>query len=267
MSRARPANTQDFSSAGYCSVLGRAQALGYSLQCFAGFMPPAHQPVLLLRHDLDHSLRAALPLAELEAQCDVRSTYFVQVTCDFYNVLGREGRAVIARLVELDHEVGLHYDARRYAAALGSGGPAAAEARLRFDLALLEDLAGQPVVSASQHLPCDTAGFDVRCAVRNEAYEDRFTAGSMAYISDSLLAWRQATPHDLLDRRASFQLLTHPMKWGAPVAGLHDLLQRALREECDALRVHYEEVEGYYAGLLQHRAELDAAFLSRRAGN
>ena len=266
MSGARPADTHDFSSAGYRGILARAQALGYSLQCFSGFIPPAEQPVLLLRHDLDHSLRAALPLAELEAQCKVRSTYFVQVTCDFYNVLGREGRAVIAGLVKLGHEIGLHYDARRYAAVLQSGGRAAAEARLRLDLALVEDLAGQPVISASQHLPCDTEGFDVRCAVQNEAYEDRFTAGSMAYISDSLLAWRQATPHDLLDRRASFQLLTHPVKWGAPAAQLHDVLQRALREECDALRAHYEEVEAYYAGLLERRAELDAAFRSRCAG-
>ncbi len=264
MSHLRPQDTQDFSLAGYRGILQRAQALGYSLQCFAGFAPPLQQPVLLLRHDLDHSLRAALPLAELEAEHRVRSTYFVQVTGDFYNLLGREGRAVIARLVELGHEVGLHYDARRYAEAFGAGGPAAAEACLRLDLALLADLSGEPVVSASQHLPCDTQGFAVRCAVRNEAYEDRFTAEPMTYISDSLLAWRQATPHDLLDHRASFQLLTHPVKWAAPVAGLHALLQRAWQEECDALRARYDEVEGYYAGLLQRRTELDAAFQSRR---
>lgn len=135
---------------------------------------------------------------------------------------------------------------------------------MRLDVAILEDLAAQPIVSASQHLPSDTDGFDVLRVVRNEAYEERFTAGRMSYVSDSLMAWRQATPHDLLDRRASFLLLTHPMKWGASVAGLSEALQRALREECDALRESYVEVESYYADLLRRREQLDAAFRDRQ---
>ena len=265
MGTPRPADPQDFSQAGYRRILARARALGYAVQSFDRFTPPAQQPVLLLRHDLDHSLRAAVPLAELELEHAVRSTYFVQVTCDFYNILGREGRSIVARLISLGHDVGLHYDARRYAEAHHSGGAAAAARRLRLDIALLEDLAGCPVASASQHLPCDTADFDVRQAVTNEAYDDRFTTGPMAYISDSLLAWRQATPHDLLDQRASFQFLTHPMKWAAPVACLHDVLERAFDEECAALRGQYDEVETYYAGLLERRAELDAKFRARRA--
>lgn len=234
------------------------------MQSFETFTPPEDSPVLLLRHDLDHSLRAAVPIAELEAEFGVRSTYFVQVTCDFYNLLGGEGRAAVARVGSLGHEVGLHYDARRYAGILRRSGAAAAERALRLDVAMLEDIAARPVVSASQHLPSDTEGFDVLRVVRHEAYEERFTAGRMAYVSDSLLAWRQATPHDLLDQRASFQLLTHPMKWATPVDGLSEVLSRAFREESEALRGRYEEVEVYYADLLRRREELDAEFRARR---
>jgi len=264
MSARRPADCHDFSYDGYRIILERALALGYRLCCFEDFTPPESQPVLLLRHDLDHSLRAALPIAEMESECSVRSTYFVQVTCDFYNPLGSEGRSVLGRLAQLGHEIGLHYDSRRYAGIAQRSGPEAAERALRLDVALVEDLAGRPVVSASQHLPSDTSGFDVRAVLNHEAYEERFTSGRMAYVSDSLLAWRQATPHDLLDRRGSFQLLTHPAKWAAPVAGLSEFLHRALREECDALRERYEEIETHYADLLRRRDQLDAEFRARR---
>lgn len=265
MSASLPANDHDFSREGYRAILERALALDYRPCCFEDFAPPEASPVLLLRHDLDHSLRAALPIAELEAALGVRSTYFVQVACDFYNLLGSEGRRLMARLAQLGHEVGLHYDSRRYTHIAQRSGPAAAERALRLDIALLEDLAGRTVVSASQHLPSDTGAFEVRGVLSHEAYEDRFTTGSMTYISDSLLAWRQSTPHDLLDRRASFQLLTHPAKWAAPVAGLSEFLQRAFREECDALRERYEDVENHYADLLRRRDELDAAFRARRS--
>ena len=259
----RPADTGDFSYRGYRILLQRALALDYAVQCFEDFALQEDRPTLLLRHDLDHSLRAALPLAALEAECGVRSTYFVQVTCDFYNLLGSEGRATVSRLVAMGHEIGLHYDAGRYAAILQATGAEAAARALQFDVALLENIAARPVVSAAQHLPSDTQGFNVRRILRNEAYEDRFTSGRMTYISDSLMAWRQAAPHDLLDRKTSFQLLTHPMKWAAPGGTWSDLLQRALHEECEALRVRYVEVEAYYASLLRRRVQLDAEFRAR----
>lgn len=265
MSASRPLDPCEFSQQGYRSILQRALALGYSVCCFEDFTTPGEQPVLLLRHDLDHSIRAALPIADLEAEYGVRSTYFVQVACDFYNLLGHEARAAVSRLVTLGHEVGLHYDARRYEDIASKKGPAAADAALRLDLAILEDLAARPIVSASQHLPSETQALDVLGIVCNEAYEERFTMGRMTYISDSLLAWRQATPHDLLDERASFQLLTHPMKWAAPVSSMGEALRRAFQEECDALRERYEEVESHYADLLRRREQLDAAFRVRRS--
>ena len=245
-----------FSLAGYRAILERAQGAGYRTSTFRDFEPPGEEPVLLLRHDLDHSIRSAAIIADLEADLGVLSTYFVQVTCDFYNLLSAESRQLIRAMAEQGHEIGLHYDAGRY---LGAD----REKRLRLDVALLEDIAGTPIVSASQHIPIDSGRVDVRSVVEHEAYEPRFTKAPMTYISDSLMAWRQKTPHDLLDERTSFQLLTHPMKWSRTFSSMREALQHALEEEVRSMQQRNAEVEARYRWLLDNRERLDAQFKAR----
>ena len=202
-----PANTDHryFTLDAYRALIARAQRHGYRITTFAAFAPPADAPVLLLRHDLDGPLRGAREMAELEAVLGVHATYFIQTAGDCYNLLSRSVRDFVRRLAALGHEVGLHYESARY---LEQGVQA-----LAGDLRLLEDLAGQRVRSASQHLPTDAEAIDLAGHVAHDAYAPRFTQAPMTYISDSLMAWREATPHDLLDRGASFQLLTHPEIW------------------------------------------------------
>lgn len=257
MSAAR--RPDDFTSGGYASLLRRALALGYRVTCFRDWTPPADErPVLLLRHDLDHSLRAAAALAEIEAELGVRATYFVQVACPFYNLLSPESRGLLRRIAALGHEIGLHYDGGRYTGPDGRG-------EIRRDLDLLAGLAGAPVVSASQHIPIDSPGADLSGLVTHEAYAPTFVQAPMTYVSDSLMAWRQWHPRDLLEERRSLQLLTHPMKWAQPVVDMDDALRVACEAECGAVRAAYAEAGARYAGLLRDRAELDAAYQARRA--
>ena len=157
----------------------------------------------------------------------------------------------------MGHEIGLHYEAERY---LGTEGPQ----NLISDLRLLEDLSGQVVVSASQHIPIDGAQISLLDYVRNEAYEPRFIEGDMTYISDSLMVWRQATPHDLLDSRTSFQFLTHPDVWIANYPNMGTALREMMEAECEVTRRRYAEVTEYYGKLLRERAERDDRFRERR---
>ena len=250
-------STFEFSRASYRAILERACALDYRICNFRSFVPPAEQPVLLLRHDLDHSIRSAVVLAEIEAELGLQATYFVLVGCDFYNLLSSESRAHIARITELGHEIGLHYEAPHYVGAEG-------RQRLATSIALLADLAGHPIRSASQHIPIDNDFLDLSGYIDQEAYEARFTKGAMTYISDSLMRWRQATPHDLLDSRSSFQLLTHPMKWVADFSDMDQALAFALHDEQQFLAQRSAQIAAYYRDLLSRRAELDAAFKASR---
>lgn len=101
--------------------------------------------------------------------------------------------------------------------------------------------------------------------MRHEAYAPAFTRPPMTCVSDSLMAWRQWHPLDLLERRRSLQLLIHPMKWARPVESMDRALRVACEDECRAIRDAYAEVAERYAGLLAGRERLDAAFRARRA--
>ena len=63
---------------------------------------------MILRHDVDLSLDAALRMAELEAEAGAAATYFLMTGSVFYNLGSPEGERALGRLRELGHRVGLH---------------------------------------------------------------------------------------------------------------------------------------------------------------
>ncbi len=245
----------DFSPAGYERIVREALAAGYRVGCFRDYVP-GEQPALILRHDLDHSLRSAAAMGRLEREIGVRGTYFIQVTCEFYNLFSHESREVLANLVEGRHEIGLHYDSRRYASNNG-------DAQFRRDLRLLEELAETEIVSGSQHIPIDTPAFPIGAHLTIDAYHPRYTK-DVEYISDSLMQWRQAHPLDLIDKRRSMQLLTHPINWMHSAATIEEALGSAEEEEIAYVRSVYERTRQYYTSLLANRRSLDEAYRKRQ---
>ena len=95
----------DFSLGHYRELLDAAKAGGYR---FAGFDAAPAPGALILRHDVDLSLEAAVRLAEVEAEAGAWSTWFLMTRSVLYNLDSREGDAAIARLRELGHRVALH---------------------------------------------------------------------------------------------------------------------------------------------------------------
>ena len=173
------------------------------------------EPVAILRHDVDYSTDAAIAMAEQEAERGVHATYFLLLNGFYYNVLDPRHAHVPARLTELGHEVGLHYDIRfllRFPRARWPG-------LMRMQAGVLEALTNRPVLSIAMHQP----GLYGEDPLRNEpgidfvnAYDDRFFR-EMTYISDSCRAWRDSTWTLLteapLPRR--IQLVLHPINWAS----------------------------------------------------
>jgi hypothetical protein len=250
-------NPKYFTLKGYRNILERASSLGYRIGSFRDFELPVNTPVLLLRHDLDRTLEAAALFGTIEAELGITSTYFVQTACDFYNLLSKDSRKIIAGLAAQGHEIGLHYEAERYLGPLG-------ERHLLSDLRLLEDLCGKRVISASQHIPTDNEPISLADYVKNEAYEPRFTEPPMTYVSDSLMVWRQATPHDLLQAKASFQFLSHPDTWVSSYANMDEALTDMMDREVEGVRARYAKLTSYYGRLLRERHERDENFRKRR---
>ena len=173
----------------YRELLEAAQAGGYR---FAFFEGEPREGDLLLRHDVDLSLDAALRLAEVEGDAGAPATYFLMTESVFYNLASREGERALARLRELGHRVGLHAVYPR--AALDD----------RFD----------PVVAWHNPEP-DFMSAPIEGALN--VMEPPWFAPE-TYRSDSNQHWRSGCPHEELRTRGFpwLQLLTHPEIWVFP---------------------------------------------------
>ena len=194
-----------FELAHYRELLEGAKEGGYRFAAFEDGGPRAGD--LLLRHDVDLSLAAAIELAELEAELEARATYFLMTGSVFYNLASAEGVDTISRLRQLGHGVGLH--AVYPEAVLDE----------RFDAVL------------SWHNPDPRVMSEpVRHAVNAYAAPWFVPAN---YRSDSNRRWRSGCPHDEL-RSGSFpwlQLLVHPEIWVYPGETMGETMRAMLDSE------------------------------------
>ena len=196
--------TCSFDLTHYRELLEVARAGGYR---FADFADTPLRGDLILRHDVDLSLDAALRLAELEAEEGASATYFLMTESVFYNLASSEGVAAIARLRELGHRVGLHAVYPR--AVLDE----------RFD----------PVIAwhnpDPEYMTAPVAG---AINVMQEEYFDPPT-----YRSDSNQRWRFGCPHEELraGRFPWLQLLTHPEIWVYPGSSMGQTMRAMLDAE------------------------------------
>jgi hypothetical protein len=94
-----------FSLAHYGELLEAAKTGGYR---FAGFDRAPEKGDLILRHDVDLSLEAAVRMAEVEAEAGASSTWFLMTRSIFYNLSSKEGERTVARLRELGGRIAHH---------------------------------------------------------------------------------------------------------------------------------------------------------------
>jgi hypothetical protein len=188
----------------YRELLYAAKDGGYAFTFFDHEPRPGD---LFLRHDVDLSLEAALTLAEIEAEEDVQSTYFLMTQSVFYNLASAPGEATLERLRALGHAVGLHAVWPR------------AELDARFDRVVAWHNPDPPYMS------------DTIDSAENVMSPTFFSRES--YRSDSNQSWRSGCPHEAL-ARGDFewlQLLTHPEIWVYEGSSMRETMESMLAAE------------------------------------
>lgn len=215
-----------FTERGYVELLDAMS--GYR---FEPFGTTATEPHVLWRHDIDISPQRALRLARLEAERDLRATYFVHLHSPFYNALEAPVRDILRDIIDLGHDIGLHFEVAFYADLdeVGLG------VRLDQERAQLRWLVRAPVRAFAFHNP--TEGFDAPMyaglvnASRLPGYE---------YVSDSNGFWRYGTPLDLEGPR--LQVLTHPEWWTPEPLSPRARVQRAIDGRAVATGRWYDDL-------------------------
>ena len=74
----------------------------------------AYDRSIILRHDIDFCPEKALEIAKIEYEIGVKSTYFVLLSTEFYNVFSRESSRIFSEILDMGHQIGLHFDEQRY---------------------------------------------------------------------------------------------------------------------------------------------------------
>ena len=178
---------------------------GYTFANYHNF--EKHKRCIIMRHDVDNSLSQAVRLAELEKECGVQSTFFVLLRTDFYNAASASAQKILHRILELGHEIGLHFDEMAYDG--GSGEDMIR--RILWEKEMLSALLGTEVTTVSMHRPSKTtldANWQIPGMVNS--YGEMFFH-SFKYLSDSRRRWREPVENIICageyDR---LHILTHP---------------------------------------------------------
>lgn len=168
-----------------------------------------HKKFIILRHDVDFSLEYALELAKKEAENKIKSTYFILFNGEYYNPFDKKNSKIIREIINLGHEIGLHYDT--------SFLPKSSKKEIEIikkEIEMLEIITHKKIISVAQHVPSETR--KIFTNLEKEGYIDSRNPKiikEVKYISDSSHYWREGCMCQNVRKYDRLQILTHPIWW------------------------------------------------------
>lgn len=201
---------EPFTHEHYRHILRTAANSGYRFICY----PERHSIMdslkCLLRHDCDNDLHANLQMARIEAEMGIRSTYFFMLRSVMYNLLSPPNRKLAHEIMELGHEIGLHFDEPLHPQ-LPSEQVSRLVDRERHWLGQELDI---EVETVSFHIPSHRVlANEIKLNCTN-TYDHQDLHG-YHYISDSNMTWYEGCPSHLFEKRTypHLHILIHSEWW------------------------------------------------------
>lgn len=234
-------NNCDFSLKHYISVLNDCKN-NYVIGSIREYDKiKTKEQYILLRHDVDFSLDYALRMAEVEAKNDFRSTYFILLHSQHYNALSEKNSLIIKKIVDLGHDIGLHYDSRflDYKNIIDE---------IKSEVRILENITKTKIISLAQHDVTITGMIQSRLSEEFiDARQDDIVK-STTYISDSVQNWRKGCMCMHMNKEKKIQILTHPIWWcerhmyrDIILEKFYEEENKKINENITAAKKHYTE--------------------------
>lgn len=167
-----------------------------------------HTKAIYLRHDIDFSLEDAFQIASVEKELNIKSTYFIMLSSNIYNPLNQINKELIRKIIDLGHEISLHFDPNSYDDFTEG---------FNIEKIIFENSFKSSIKVVSLHRP----GVFLNSEYRNTSlgghmhtYQDMFF-NKMEYFSDS----RGVDVREILnssklsDLKKDLHLLIHPIWW------------------------------------------------------
>ncbi len=221
----------------YENIIRKLKNKGYAFVAFheAENLLKKKKPFVLMRHDIDMDLEAALKLAKLEAKSKVFSTYFFLLRTEHYNVFSKEGSEIISNIVKLGHHLGLHLDCAQYPRNLSIKDMSKA---CNKEAEMLEEWFDKPVTIVSYHKPDARvlSGNPNASYPRKHTYMPIFNK-KIKYFSDSKGKWKFGNPIESEEFKQGIPLhiLIHPIWWNENSISAYETLLKFVQKKNDSL--------------------------------
>ncbi len=194
-----------FTYRGYEEMLSLLRQSGYTFSSYVDYVN-ALRPVIL-RHDVDLSLEKAYAMAMLENKNNIKSTYFVLVATDFYNISSKRSKKLLKQILNLEHNIGLHFDETVYGVSTFDD----LKTHLRIEISILTQILGSEINCVSMHRPSKKMlEADMRIDGVINSYSKVFFR-EFKYLSDSRMTYREDIRGTICDQKYNkLHILTHP---------------------------------------------------------
>lgn len=206
-----------FNLSNYKRLLESALQKGYRFVGFDQVHQKENQGLCLLRHDIDADLQAATCMARVENELKVKTTYFLMLRSPCYNLMGRENFQRTEEILQLGHDIGLHYDQ-----GFDEKRQVSTEQTLEFiqeEIHWMEKQFKTKIHAVSFHQP-GPAILQNQLILKDQVNTyDRKKLATFTYFSDSNRHFPMVNDLGNITKALSLkfpeniQLLTHPMWW------------------------------------------------------
>lgn len=240
-----------FTYESYKMMLKNLMDKGYSFKNYLNW--DEEEKTVILRHDVDNSLKKAVLLSEVEKEMSVHgATYFVLLSTNFYNVHSKESRNCISNIIRNGGSIGLHFDEAQY--------DISSEEELKEyvckEIKILSEIVETKVNVVSMHRPSEKIlSGDVEFAGIINSYSDTFFH-RMKYLSDSRRCWRENIDDIIMgERYARLHILTHPFWY---MEGREKNLKQTLKEAMiEAAMNYYDNMDSNFRNLESELARVE----------
>lgn len=232
-----------FTYAAYRELIEKLRVHGYTFASYHDW--EQYDRSVILRHDIDYSIPKALNLARIEKELGVKSTYFVLLTSDLYNIFSKKNAEMLREISRLGHEIGIHFDESRYTVVENM------EKLIVNEAMVLGKVIEKKVSTVSMHRPSkDLLEKNLQIKGLINSYSDVFF-GKFKYLSDSRRRWREAV-EDIIeaDKYMQLHILTHAFWYNDAEKDIYesvrDFIEAANKERYVTMAENITDLESIY---------------------
>lgn len=242
----------------YSQLMQRILSRGYTFADYFDYKK--YQKPCILRHDVDFDIQIAEQFARFEHDScveGIRSTYFILLTSDFYNVFSNENCMALTNIMKMGHQIGLHFDEQKYKKELEDCANEdekmeLVQSAILKEMSLLSNMIGFEVRVVSMHRPSELIlNSDLKIPNVVNSYGQEFFK-KFKYVSDSRMHWRENVEECVEKREYSaLHILTHPIWYSSEERSmkmhLEELFQKRTIQTYESLHDNFRDLDSVIA--------------------